>query len=233
MATARVFARSPEALLSRPARDRSFDRNAALFRALRNAGDGAFVIDETGRIQLWNAAAERLLGHTAAETVGRFCCEVLAGRQPSGEPLCGRQCQVRQTVALGTPVESFEVQARTKAGRPARINVSTLVLEGEPGEPPLTVHLFRVVARPAEPPARAAEPALEERLAAARQAGTLTRREREILRLLIAGSNTRVAAERLGVSPSTVRNHVQNLFGKLGVHSRLEAVAFATTHRIV
>ncbi|MCL6640364.1 MAG: LuxR C-terminal-related transcriptional regulator, partial [Candidatus Rokubacteria bacterium] len=31
----------------------------------------------------------------------------------------------------------------------------------------------------------------------------------------------------LGVSPATVRNHVQNLLGKLGVHSRLQAVAYA------
>lgn len=233
MTPGHALVRSPEALPSRLIDDRGSDRNAALFRALGSAGDGAFVIDEAGRIQLWNAAAERLLGHAAAETVGRLCCDVLVGRRPSGEPLCGRQCQIRQAVALGKPVESFEVQTRTRSGRPVRINVSTLVVEAEPGEPPLTVHLFRVVARPEEPPAPLPEPALEERLGAVRRASTLTRREREILRLLIAGANTRVVAERLGVSPSTVRNHVQNLFGKLGVHSRLEAVAFATTHRIV
>ena len=40
-------------------------------------------------------------------------------------------------------------------------------------------------------------------------------------------------AERLHVSPATVRNHVQNIAGKLGVHSRLEAVAFATKHRLL
>ncbi|HEX5852320.1 MAG TPA: LuxR C-terminal-related transcriptional regulator [Solirubrobacteraceae bacterium] len=38
---------------------------------------------------------------------------------------------------------------------------------------------------------------------------------------------------RLHVSPATVRNHVQNLFAKLGVHSRLEAVAYATRHRLL
>jgi DNA-binding NarL/FixJ family response regulator len=35
------------------------------------------------------------------------------------------------------------------------------------------------------------------------------------------------------VSSATIRNHVQNIFGKLGVHSRLEAVAYATRHRLL
>jgi two-component system nitrate/nitrite response regulator NarL len=35
------------------------------------------------------------------------------------------------------------------------------------------------------------------------------------------------------VSPATVRNHVQNVLAKLGVHSRLEAVAYANRHRIL
>ena len=60
---------------------------------------------------------------------------------------------------------------------------------------------------------------------------TLTRREIEILKLMGTGLNTRAAADRLHVSGATIRNHVQNIFGKLGVHSRLEAVAFATQRR--
>ena len=58
----------------------------------------------------------------------------------------------------------------------------------------------------------------------------LTRREIELLRLMMGGANTKAMAQRLHISPATVRNHVQNIFGKLGVHSRLEAVAHATTY---
>ena len=46
------------------------------------------------------------------------------------------------------------------------------------------------------------------------------------------GVSTAAAAERLHVSRATIRNHVQNLFEKLGVHSRLEAVAYANKHRL-
>jgi len=62
---------------------------------------------------------------------------------------------------------------------------------------------------------------------------SLTRRELEILKLLAVGENTKAAAERLHVSPATIGNHVQNILAKLGVHSRLQAVAYATTHRLL
>jgi DNA-binding NarL/FixJ family response regulator len=44
---------------------------------------------------------------------------------------------------------------------------------------------------------------------------------------------TKGAAEQLRISPATIRNHVQNILGKLGAHSRLEAVAHATRHRLL
>ena len=42
-----------------------------LDQALARTGDGAFVITSDGRIVLWNRAAEKILGHTAREAVGR------------------------------------------------------------------------------------------------------------------------------------------------------------------
>jgi len=54
---------------------------------------------------------------------------------------------------------------------------------------------------------------------------TLTPREREILELIAAGLATRQIAERLVISAKTVKTHVQNILAKLGVASRLEAVA--------
>ena len=61
----------------------------------------------------------------------------------------------------------------------------------------------------------------------------LTAREREVLERLVRGERTRTIATGMGVSYSTARTHVQNLLRKLGVHSRLEAVAFALTHPLV
>ncbi len=55
--------------------------------------------------------------------------------------------------------------------------------------------------------------------------GFLTRREREVLRRIVIGQSTREMAQDMHVSKSTARTHVQNVLQKLGVHSRLQAVA--------
>lgn len=55
----------------------------------------------------------------------------------------------------------------------------------------------------------------------------LSPREREVLRLVCAGLANAEIAARLGIRDKTVRNHVSNLFDKLGVWSRAQAIVFA------
>jgi LuxR family maltose regulon positive regulatory protein len=55
----------------------------------------------------------------------------------------------------------------------------------------------------------------------------LTEREREVLRLLLEGASNREIARRLVVSLNTVKRHIYNLCGKLGVQSRTQAIARA------
>jgi DNA-binding NarL/FixJ family response regulator len=62
-------------------------------------------------------------------------------------------------------------------------------------------------------------------VAAHRGAMRLTRREWQCLELMVGGMNTRAMADELGVSEATVRTHVQAVLAKLGVNSRLQAVA--------
>jgi DNA-binding NarL/FixJ family response regulator len=56
---------------------------------------------------------------------------------------------------------------------------------------------------------------------------SLTRREAEVLNLLVEGLNQREISSRLFVSTNTVRTHNQNLQKKLGVHSAVAAVLVA------
>lgn len=60
----------------------------------------------------------------------------------------------------------------------------------------------------------------------------LTAREREVLVRLTHGQSTRQIAHEMGVAYSTARTHVQSVLDKLGVHSRLEAVAYAARHQL-
>ena len=61
----------------------------------------------------------------------------------------------------------------------------------------------------------------------------LTQREQEVLNYLAKGNSGKEIAHRLNIAPLTVRTHIRNLMGKLGVHSRLEAVAFGIKHELV
>jgi DNA-binding NarL/FixJ family response regulator len=59
---------------------------------------------------------------------------------------------------------------------------------------------------------------------------TLTDREREILQHVAQGQRNDDIASTLFISPQTVQTHVRNVLGKLGVHSKLEAVALAVRY---
>jgi len=61
----------------------------------------------------------------------------------------------------------------------------------------------------------------------------LTPHELRLLKLLVEGHNYQSAAAELGVSFSTINFHMQNIYGKLQVHSKSEAVAKALRQRLV
>lgn len=210
-----------------------------LAELLAGTADGGFAIDAEGRIVLWNRAAESMLGHTEREVVGRQCCDLLMGDDENGNRLCCRSCHIKEIARTGTPVHTFDMRTRTKGGSPIWVNVSTLRVSGN-GAGDRTVHLIRDVTttreilslireRLATPPASA--PSAPDGTGTGNS--TLTRREIEILHLIASGLNTKDTAQRLHVSPATIRNHVQNILGKLGAHSRLEAVAYAIRNRLI
>jgi two-component system, NarL family, response regulator LiaR len=58
----------------------------------------------------------------------------------------------------------------------------------------------------------------------------LTKRERDVLRLVASGLSNEAMASQLVLSLHTVRTHVQSILSKLGVHSKLEAAVFARDH---
>ncbi len=64
-------------------------------------------------------------------------------------------------------------------------------------------------------------------------ANELTEREREVLCLMVKGMNNNAIAEKLFISLGTVKFHISNIFLKLGVESRVEAVTMALQQHLV
>ena len=60
----------------------------------------------------------------------------------------------------------------------------------------------------------------------------LTERESEVLRLLVEGNSNGQIAETLVIAEGTVKNHLVNIYQKLGVHSRAEAIFWVLHHDV-
>lgn len=207
-----------------------------LERFFAHTADGVVATNSEGKIVLWNRAAEKILGYSTQEVVGKLCRDVFAGRDARGNRLCFLGCQVMTLSGRGEQVRHFDMATRTRSGQPVWINMSTIVVPGNPKGQQTIVHLFRDATTSHE-----LEGLVRKRLAESWPAPSggknpvtsLTRRELEILRLMAQGTNTKAMAEKFHISPATVRNHVQNILPKLGVHSRLEAAVYATTHGLL
>ena len=115
---------------------------------------------------------------------------------------------VLQAGAIGYLLKDVSAEELAQAIRAAHAGRATL-------SPEATQALVRAVSQPPVP------------------GNDLTGREKEVLTLMVEGySNTQIA-EKLVVSPSTVKSHVSNVLSKLGVGSRTEAVALAVRYHLV
>lgn len=178
------------------------------------SGAAVFRVGTDSRVHEWNPACERLTGITADEAKGRYCWEVIAGRNEAGGVVCHPGCSIARLAQQGWPVRCTDLHLRTRFG-PKRVTMSTIVLRGD--DETTVLHLMRETdPQPAASSARGAGPQ-----------PALTRRQREILYLLVTGLRVKHIADRLTLSETTVRNHVRAILRELGAHSQLEAVARA------
>jgi len=205
--------------------------------AFERTEDGVFAVDEGERIVFWNDAAARILGFREAEVLGRKCYDVI-GQDDCKHGDCGPNCLVLQRARRGRTTESYDVMATTASGSDRLLNVSIVVLKGKSARSTLAVHLFRDVTEARRTQIEVQRGLLEASQASGRRdgedpAGRLTPRELEALRLLATGLDNAKIADVMGISVTTVRNHIDHVLTKLGVHSKLEAVVFAARHRIV
>lgn len=219
---------------------------ARIFDFIANSGDGVFAVDRRQSIVLWNDRATEILGFSAAETVGKKCCEVVCGRDAQGCVVCRRGCDAFASARRLRPAQAWDMAVRTKSGDEVWLNLSTVVVPSRRKDLAVLVHLFRDVTREHEllrvaqdfaamvSGAAPERPARRPWDAQPPQAPAgLTLREREVLTFLASGTSTDAIAREMRITPRTVRNHVNNILGKLKAHSRLEAVTFSIRNGLV
>jgi len=207
-----------------------------LLDVLAETADGAFALDRDARILLWNQAAERITGRATADVIGSPCCEVMQGRDLSGNTICVPGCHIQAMSMRGALPSSYDLLIEHASGKRLWLNISTILVHNDNGELNASVHLFRDVTTRRELEAHLKQ-ALGQELqnvdALPDTLATLTPREREVLKLITKGLPAHAVANRLSISRATVRNHTQNILSKLGVHSKLAAVAVANRHGLL
>jgi PAS domain S-box-containing protein len=215
-----------------------------LLALIMNTSDAVVAVDSAQRLVLWNQAAEALFGFKATEVLGRFCYDVIGGREESCQFGCQKACSALMRAMDQQVVPTRNLLVQTKSGQEIWISVTTITIPSRWRDLCVLIHLCRDISRQKE-----MEHLLQQFLACISKlrlpttthqpanpppsANNLTDREQEILKLLAAGNSTKAIAARLYISASTVRNHIHSVLMKLGVQSRLEAAVLALRSQLI
>lgn len=192
-------------------------------------GMPVWVSDLDKTLIFLNYRAENLLGRSMLDCVGNRCFEVVRGRTARGKRFCSEHCPAVHELHFKREIEPFRIRVGTKrrarwvqvvliAAQPPDFSGKRLVhcVIDDEREQRFKRYLTKVMSR--TPGTR-----LNNRGLTSFQ---LTQREEEILALLADDQSLHDIAGKLHVSYTTIRNHVQHILTKLGVHSIMEAVAF-------
>jgi PAS domain S-box-containing protein len=211
-----------------------------------NTADPVFCVDRDLRIALWNEPIKKLLGYSAEEVLGRQCFDLIGCRNGLGQPLCHDNCMEWPENFPEKLTPTREFLAHAKDGCDVWVNISTIFMPSRSKSMNILVHVLRDVSfqkglerfiESFQVEVAKLSLKLEKNLSKSEPASpppaTITGREEEILRLLASGTSTKAIAGKLFISPGTVRNHINKILSKLGVHSRLEAVVLAQRHGLI
>ena len=208
---------------------------SALAEVFAQSTDAVFGIDTAGRIQFANSKFERLLGHSRNQLCGSWCAEVLCGTDMHGQRFCGTDCPIPKTITDRPSISDFDLMVKRADGDRLLVNIGASYIPPQLREQAGQVDVFFSM-RQVNPQRMlqriAMAPAEESVRADTRGRSQLTSREKEVLGLATKGMKTTQIANRLFVSTQTVRSHFKNIYPKLGVNSRTEAVICALQQRL-
>lgn len=180
------------------------------------------------RVSYINARACGLLKVKPSDAIGRCCHDVVCGRDATGRVFCSDQCPALSAAERGHTIEPVSLQLGDDPGS-HWVRLLVIAAKSPHGDGTHLVHCALDDDRARRVESYFSRVILRTNAAdihcAQLQDSGLTKREMEVLRLLTEDESLHGIANRLGISYTTVRNHVQNVLHKLGLHSIMEAVA--------
>jgi PAS domain S-box-containing protein len=195
-------------------------------QVLDQVGLAVIATDADGVVTTWNVRAEELLGWTRREAVGRRARDLAlpASLHPAAD-------EVRATLRRAESWQgAFRLRSKDGAAVRAFLRCSPVQDDAQRVVGMVAVAIEIGDAKLAE---AVREPASDGQVRhpSARRSRALSPRERQVLALLARGLTGEQIAERLVLSPETVRTHIRNAREKLGASTRVEAVTMALLGR--
>jgi PAS domain S-box-containing protein len=191
-------------------------------QVLDRCGLAVIATDADGVVTTWNSRAETLFGWSRDEAIGREVIDltVPAEGRPAAE-------EILQALQHGREWQgTFLLRRKDGSVFTAFVKDSPILDDGR------LIGLVGVPIEVADPElAAAVRTAVQPKPTGARKPRTLSPREREVLGYLARGLTGEQIAERLVLSPETVRTHIRNAREKLGASTRVEAVTTALLSR--
>jgi PAS domain S-box-containing protein len=173
-------------------------------------------------VTTWNSRAETLYGWSRQEALGRHINDLTVPEQ-------GRHTaeQILTALGRGRPWQgSFKLRRKDGSTFTAFVKETPIVEDGR------LVGVVGVSIEIGDPGlASAVRAEVDGRGIDGRKPRTLSPREREVLAMLARGLTGEQIAERLVLSPETIRTHIRNAREKLGANTRVEAVTVALLAR--
>ena len=204
-------------------RDVTLSELAKRFRAIvENSADGIMIMNEDLDVIYENPASARLLGYEPAKMAGRDPLKIV--HVDDMEKLGKGFADLLKNPG-GVARETARVRHMNGTWR--LIEAVGVNLVHDPAVKGIVMNFRDVTDRGLEEEERSRNAAV---LATAKRCG-LTNTEKEVLTLMVDGKSNHQIGEQLVTSGSTVKFHVGNILGKMGVTNRIEAVALVLRHR--
>lgn len=200
----------------------------ALERIFSKTADAVFAVNSSGRVIYGNEPLMQLCGCSRDELIGLPCYDALKAKALNGDKFCGPDCPVAQSLADNGSAKNVDVVLQRQDGLDEWVNIGALLAppEWQPASIVFTLRPFNIRRIIDRFTVDKKENTLQKR-------NGLTRRELQVVRKIAQGEKVPLISEDLNICITTVRNHINNIYHKLELHSRAEIVSYAYKNNLI
>jgi len=198
-----------------------------------NSSDAVFGVNSAGLIKYTSSKFEKLLDYPQHLLLDRYCSEIICRTNDQGIN-SQKPHPILKAINFNDSISDFDLAINNRNGESLLVNIGVChIPNSNHDEASIFFSLRHIDSKKLMNHMRLGSAYLKQQQNIIPEEMPLTRTEHKILGLASNGLNTDDIASKLSITRQTVRNHFKNIYPKIGVHSRAEAVSFAFRMKLV